>query len=106
MCPCCALLGDALPGIHGLSVKTFICSGWQHTADGKRTASLVSTTDEAHFVMRRPIASAYSLSAIVEIEPLIDSMTAVFLSSLDGLFAETVVEPAICGPGYSGTLSM
>ena len=39
--------------------------------------------------MKKPIASAYSLSMIKEFEPLLDSTTAVFLSRLDELFAST-----------------
>lgn len=47
-------------------------------------------TDEAvHARMKRPIASAYSLSTLEEFEPLIDSTTAVFLERLDELFAGT-----------------
>lgn len=58
--------------------------------NGRRVASLVFTTDEAqHAAMKRPIAPAYSLSTLVEFEPLIDSTTAVFLSRLDELFAST-----------------
>ena len=37
--------------------------------------------------MKRPIAQAYSLTTLVDFEPLIDSTTAVFLSQLDTLYA-------------------
>lgn len=58
--------------------------------NGKRVASLVFTMDEAlHAKMKKPIAAAYSLSTLKEFEPLIDSTTAVFLSRLDELFADT-----------------
>ncbi len=39
--------------------------------------------------MKRPIAQAYSLSTLVEFEPLIDSTTAVFFSRLDELYARS-----------------
>lgn len=82
---------DAIPMIYGIQ-KGFIKSGfytvWQNMVNGKRVASMVFTTDEQqHSAMRRPIAKAYSLSSLVEYEPLVDSTTAVFLARLDGLFA-------------------
>ncbi|KAK4496721.1 hypothetical protein PRZ48_012704 [Zasmidium cellare] len=84
---------DIVQDIYGISkgfVKSEFYHVWQNIVNGKRAASLVFTTDEAqHAKMKRPIASAYSLSTLVEFEPLIDSTTAVFLSRLDDLFANT-----------------
>lgn len=41
-------------------------------------------TDESqHSATKRPIAPAYSLSTLIEFEPLVDSTTAVLLSRLD-----------------------
>ncbi|KAM3420810.1 hypothetical protein BST61_g4055 [Cercospora zeina] len=84
---------DVVNTIYGISVKapkSDFYSVWQNIVDGKRTASLVFTTDEQqHATMKRPIASAYSLSTLVEFEPLIDSTTAVFLDRIDQLFATT-----------------
>ena len=84
---------DIIPDIYGISkgfVKSDFYSVWQNMVNGKRAASMVFTTDEAqHARMKRPVAAAYSLSTLVEIEPLIDSTTAVFMSRLDDLFAET-----------------
>lgn len=82
-----------IPTIYGIG-KGYVKSGfyevWQNMVNGKRVASLVFTTDEAlHARMKKPIAAAYSLSTLKEFEPLIDSTTAVFLSRLDELFAET-----------------
>lgn len=84
---------DTINTIYGISVKAIksdFYKPWQNIVNGKRTASLVFTTDEQqHATMKRPIASAYSLSTLVEFEPLLDSTTAVFLSRLDELFAST-----------------
>ncbi|KAF2160362.1 hypothetical protein M409DRAFT_29211 [Zasmidium cellare ATCC 36951] len=84
---------DIVQDVYGISkgfVKSEFYHVWQNIVNGKRAASLVFTTDEAeHAKMKRPIASAYSLSTLVEFEPLIDSTTAVFLSRLDEVFANT-----------------
>lgn len=39
-------------------------------------------------MLKRPIAQSFSLSTLVEFEPLIDSTTAVFMSRLDEMFAD------------------
>lgn len=58
--------------------------------NGKRVASLVAMTNEAEqSKARRGIAHNYSLSTLVEYEPLVDTTTETFLSRLDGLFADT-----------------
>lgn len=84
---------DLIPTIYGVGkgyVKSDFYSVWQNIVNGRRVASMVFTTDEAvHAAMKRPIASAYSLSTLKDFEPLIDSTTAVFLSRLDELFAST-----------------
>lgn len=84
---------DMIQTIYGVQkgyVKSDFYKPWQNLVNGKRTPSLVFTTDEAqHAVMKRPIAPAFSLSTLVEFEPLIDSTTAVFLSRLDDLYAST-----------------
>ncbi|TKA24724.1 hypothetical protein B0A50_05712 [Salinomyces thailandicus] len=71
-------------------VKSDFYAVWQDMVRGKRAPSLVFTTDEAqHAQMKRPVAQSFSLSTLVEFEPLIDSTTAVFLSRLDEMFANT-----------------
>lgn len=84
---------DVIQTIYGVQkgyVKSDFYAVWQNVVNGKRTPSLVFTTDEAqHAMMKRPIAPAFSLSTLVEFEPLIDSTTAVFLTQLDQLFAST-----------------
>ena len=77
-------------GIQKGYVKSDFYAVWQNIVNGKRTPSLVFTTDEAqHAILKRPVAPAFSLSTLVEFEPLIDSTTAVFLDRLDELFATT-----------------
>ena len=84
---------DMVQTIYGIQkgyVKSDFYLPWQNVVGGKRTPSLVFTTDEAlHAKLKRPIAPAFSLSTLVEFEPLIDSTTAVFLSRLDETYAST-----------------
>ncbi|KAK5724962.1 hypothetical protein LTR17_013347 [Elasticomyces elasticus] len=84
---------DMISTIYGISkgyVKSDFYAVWQNMIKGKRSPSLVFTTDEQqHALLRRPVAGAFALSTLVEFEPLIDSTTAVFLTRLDELFAET-----------------
>ncbi|KAH9808836.1 putative Cytochrome-P450 family protein [Teratosphaeria destructans] len=84
---------DMVQQIYGVQkgyVKSDFYAVWQTIVSGKRTPSLVFTTDEAlHAKMKRPIAQSFSLSTLVEFEPLIDSTTAVFLTRLDKLYAST-----------------
>ena len=84
---------DLIPNVYGIGkgyVKSDFYSVWHNIVNGKRVASMVFTTDEAqHAAMKKPIAASYSLSTVKEFEPLLDSTTAVFLSRLDELFAET-----------------
>lgn len=48
------------------------------------TPSLFTTLDENyHAKFRRPIANAYSMSTLVEFEPLIDTTTSLFMKRLD-----------------------
>ncbi|TKA49160.1 hypothetical protein B0A54_01236 [Friedmanniomyces endolithicus] len=84
---------DMVSTIYGINkgyVKSDFYAVWQNVIRGKRSPSLVFTTDEQqHAVLRRPVAGAFALSTLVEFEPLIDSTTAVFLTRLDELFAST-----------------
>ncbi|KAF2771365.1 putative P450 monooxygenase [Teratosphaeria nubilosa] len=87
---------DMIQQIYGVQkgyVKSDFYAVWQTIVNGKRTKrtpSLVFTTDEAlHARMKRPVAQSFSLSTLVEFEPLTDSTTAVFLSRLDKLYAST-----------------
>lgn len=52
--------------------------------DGKYTPSLFTALDEnCHASIKKPIATAYSMSTIVEFEPLVDSTTSLLMSKLD-----------------------
>jgi hypothetical protein len=52
--------------------------------DGKFTPSLFTALDEDyHALIKKPIANAYSMSTMVEFEPLVDSTTSLFMSKLD-----------------------
>ena len=51
---------------------------------GQFTPSLFTTLDEGyHAKYKKPIANAYSMSTLVEFEPLIDSTTELFMTRLD-----------------------
>ena len=51
---------------------------------GEYTRSLFTTLDEQyHQTYKRPIANAYSMSTLVEFEPLVDSTTRLLLQRLD-----------------------
>ncbi|RTE75813.1 hypothetical protein BHE90_009741 [Fusarium euwallaceae] len=53
---------------------------------GEYTRSLFTTLDEKyHQVYKRPIASAYSMSTLVEFEPFVDNTTKLFMQRLDEL---------------------
>lgn len=57
---------------------------FQNIVNGRRAASLVAMTDETyHARTKRLVAHAYSLSNLVEFEPLVDSTTKVLLDTLD-----------------------
>ncbi|KIW20254.1 hypothetical protein PV08_00829 [Exophiala spinifera] len=59
--------------------------------DGAYTPSLFTALDERyHTSIKRPIATAYSMSTIIEYEPLVDSTTSLFTSRLDGFAASGV----------------
>ena len=54
---------------------------------GKRLPSLFSTTDEQfHAQLRRSVNSAFSMSALVQYEPLVDLITERFLDQTQNLF--------------------
>lgn len=56
---------------------------------GKRLPSLFSTTDEAfHASLRRSVNHAFSMSALVQYEPLVDEVTEVFLNQTEKLFVK------------------
>ncbi|KFY86813.1 hypothetical protein V500_07382 [Pseudogymnoascus sp. VKM F-4518 (FW-2643)] len=81
----------AVKDIYGLN-KGFTKSQFypvqQSVSAGHRLPSLFSTTDEKfHANLRRAVNSAFSMSTLVQYEPLVDSTTALFLSQTDKLYA-------------------
>jgi cytochrome P450 len=71
-------------------VKSHYYSVFQNIVNGKRTASLVAMTDESdHARTKRVIAHAYSLSTLVEYEPLVDSTIGVLLENLSTRYVKT-----------------
>ena len=56
--------------------------------DGKITYHLFSTTSQAdHARMKRPIVKYYSMSSVLNLEPLMDTVSKDFLKQLDNRFA-------------------
>ena len=85
--------GEYTSQIYGIvKSKNFIKSDFyavfQNIVNGRRAASLVAMTDESdHARTKRAIAHAYSLSTLVEFEPLVDSTINVLLKELGEKFA-------------------
>ena len=60
----------------------------QAVTKGHRLPSIFSTTDEAyHAKLRRCVNNAFSMSALVQYEPFVDTTTEVFLDQTDRIFA-------------------
>ena len=76
-----------IPTIYGLNSgynKTPFYNMFVLPANRQFTRSLFTTRDEKyHQKYKRPIASAYSMSTLVEFEPFVDSTTKFFMSRLD-----------------------
>lgn len=76
-----------IPKIYGLNsgfTKTKFYTLHMLSYNGQFTPSLFTTLDESyHAKYKRPIANAYSMSTMVDFEPLIDSTSALFMSRLD-----------------------
>ncbi|PGH12267.1 hypothetical protein AJ80_06781 [Polytolypa hystricis UAMH7299] len=81
----------AIKGIYGLN-KGFVKSEFYPVqmalSKGQPLPSLFSARDETfHANLRRSVNSAFSMSALVQYEPMVDSTTALFLDQTDRLFA-------------------
>jgi len=62
----------------------------QSVAKGHRLPSLFSTTSEPfHAQLRRSVNSAFSMSALIQYEPFVDSTTKLFLAQTEKLYAST-----------------
>lgn len=88
-----SLSGQDYLSIYGIGkgfVKSDFYRTFQNIVNGRRAASLVAMTDESdHSKTKRLVAHTYSLSTLVEYEPLVDSTTEVFLEILSSRFAKT-----------------
>lgn len=61
-------------------------------AKGKPTPTLFTTTDEDfHAAIKRPISAAYSMSALAEIEPFVNTTIHALFRGLDGFVAQKEV---------------
>jgi cytochrome P450 len=83
----------AIKAIYGLN-KGYIKSDFyivqQAISNGHRLPSLFSTTDENfHAQLRRCVNSAFSMTTMVQYEPMVDSTTELFLSQTEELYAKT-----------------
>lgn len=82
---------DLIPKIYGLNsgfTKTKFYTLHMLSYEGQFTPSLFTSLDEGyHAKYKRPIANAYSMSTLVEFEPLIDSTSELFMSRLDEFVA-------------------
>lgn len=78
---------DLIPKIYGLNsgfTKTKFYTLHMLSYQGQFTPSLFTTLDESyHAKYKRPIANAYSMSTLVDFEPLIDSTSKLFMIRLD-----------------------
>lgn len=83
---------DFIPIIYGLNsgfTKSAFYDVFLLPCNGEFTNSLFNTRDEKyHAKYKRPIASAYSMSTLVEFEPFVDTTTKLFIEKLDR-FAES-----------------
>ncbi|PQE07773.1 cytochrome P450 protein [Rutstroemia sp. NJR-2017a BVV2] len=83
----------ALKTIYGLNkgfVKSHFYKVQQSVANGRALPSLFSTTSEPfHAQLRRSVNSAFSMSSLVQYEPLVSRTTEIFLSRTADLFASS-----------------
>ncbi|RMD41176.1 hypothetical protein DV735_g3941, partial [Chaetothyriales sp. CBS 134920] len=76
-----------IPKIYGLNsgfTKTMFYTLHMLSYNGQFTPSLFTTLDEGyHARYKKPIANAYSMSTMINFEPLIDSTSSLFMKRLD-----------------------
>jgi hypothetical protein len=72
----------------------------QTVAHGKRLPNLFNTTnDKYHAKLRRAVANAYSMSTLVNFEPLVDSTITAFVEALEKHFADKKTFASVCDFG-------
>ena len=85
-------IGDAnlIPQIYGITsrfYKTMFYSLFDaRSKDNHSFPTVFSIRDEdGHKSLKRPVANAYSMSSLVELEPLVDQCSAILQKKLDGI---------------------
>ena len=83
-----------IPQIYGITSK-FHKSNFYSMFDIKAPSGQVPTVfsvrdEESHKSIKRPVASAYSMSALKELEPMNDDCSAIFARKLEGLVGRDV----------------
>jgi hypothetical protein len=86
--------GDTIPQIYGISTK-FIKTGYYVPFDpitpkGTFPTMFSVRDDKVHKAIKRPVAHAYSLSTLRELEPMNDACSEIFLQKLEGLVGTSV----------------
>ncbi|KAL8827910.1 MAG: hypothetical protein Q9191_002899 [Dirinaria sp. TL-2023a] len=77
-------------GLTGHFIKSGFYPVLQPHAKGAAMPGLFNTQDEdLHRIMKKPIASIYSMTNLVSFEPYVDSTMSVFCKELDSRFANT-----------------
>jgi hypothetical protein len=72
----------------------------QAVSRGKILPNLFNSTDERyHAKLRKSVASAYSMSTLVQFEPLVDSTIMTFINALQDRFADKDDALGICDLG-------
>lgn len=83
-----------IPTIYGINsgfTKTEFYTLSMLPFEGTFMPSLFNTRDERyHSMCKKPIANAYSMSNMVEFEPLVDSTTSLLMTKLDGFATSDV----------------
>ncbi|KAH6982611.1 cytochrome P450 [Ilyonectria destructans] len=75
-------------GLKGGYVKSAFYAVQQQLANGKATQTLFTTLDEAfHARIKRPVASAYSMTTLTDYEPLVDRTILALFQQLDDRYA-------------------
>lgn len=86
--------GEALSTVYGITTK-FTKSNFYRSSDAKTPTGTIPTTfsirDEmAHRALKRPVANAYSMSTMVELEPLTDLCIKILEEKFDQMQARDI----------------
>ena len=76
-----------------------------NTPDGRMPTIFSARDENVHKAFKRPVAAAYSLSSLKELEPMNDDCSSIFLRKLDGLVGKDIdlgqwVHVSCCGPNH------